>query len=261
MSLLKDKRALVCGSSQGIGRAVARKFAESGAEIVLLARDRVALKAVADQLDRGNGQRHSFIAADFSDPDSLRQRLARRLPEIGPIHILLNNTGGPPDGPIQSAGAGEFLEAFSRHLLCNQILAQAVLDDMKQATFGRIINIVSISVREPIPGLGVSNTVRGAVANWSKTLAGELAPFGITVNNILPGYTETARLASIIERKATEMNKTATEVANEMKKSIPMGRFAGPEEIANAAVFLASKLAAYITGINLPVDGGRLSCL
>ncbi|MGH8559053.1 MAG: SDR family oxidoreductase [Methylococcales bacterium] len=261
MSLLKGKRALVCGSSQGIGRAIARKFAESGAEIVLLARDRIALKAVADQLHRGDGQRHSFIVADFADPDALKQQLAERLPEIGPIHILLNNTGGPPGGPIQSAGAGEFLDAFSKHLLCNQILAQAVLDGMKQAGFGRIINIVSISVREPIPGLGVSNTVRGAVANWSKTLAGELGPFGITVNNILPGYTETARLTSIIERKASEMNKTAAHVAKELKKSIPIGRFARPEEIANAAEFLASELAAYITGVNLPVDGGRLSCL
>ncbi|MGH8475668.1 MAG: SDR family oxidoreductase, partial [Methylococcales bacterium] len=248
-------------SSQGIGRAIARKFAESGAEVVLLARDRVALNAVLSQLQQADGRRHSFIAADFADPDSLKQRLAERLPDTGPIHILINNTGGPPGGAIQSAKTDEFLDAFSKHLLCNQILTQAVLEGMKRAAFGRIINIISISVREPLAGLGVSNTVRGAVASWSKTLAGELAAFGITVNNILPGYTETTRLTSIIERKARELNKSFDQIADELKKSIPLGRFANPEEIANAAQFLASDLAAYITGVNLPVDGGRLSCL
>lgn len=261
MGLLQGRRALVCGSSQGIGRAVAEKFAESGAEIVLLARDRSKLEVVAAQLDRGGNQQHIIIAGDFADPDSLKQRLTERLPEIGPIHILLNNTGGPAGGPIRNANTEEFLDAFSKHLLCNQILVQAVLEGMKQEGFGRIINIISTSVRAPIPGLGVSNTVRGAVASWSKTLAGELGPFGITVNNILPGYTETARLTSIIDRKAKEMNKTAAEVAKEMKASIPIGRFARPEEIANAAEFLASDRASYVTGVNLPVDGGRLDCL
>ncbi|MCI0667053.1 MAG: SDR family oxidoreductase [Methylococcaceae bacterium] len=261
MGLLQGRRALVCGSSQGIGRAVAEQFARSGAEIVLLARDAGRLDAVVKLLDRGNDQNHRFVRADFADPDALKRILAAQLPEIGAIQILLNNTGGPPGGPIRDAGTDEFLDAFSKHLLCNQILVQAVLEGMKRGGFGRIINIVSTSVKAPIPGLGVSNTVRGAVASWAKTLAGELGPFGITVNNILPGYTETARLTSIIERKAQEMNRTPAEVAKQLIASIPLGRFARPEEIANAAEFLASDRASYITGVNLPVDGGRLDCL
>ncbi len=261
MNLLQGRRALVCGGSQGIGRAIAEKFAESGAEIVLMARNRTSLSAVAERLNRSEGQQHSFIVSDFADPDSVKQRLAERLPEIGPIHILLNNTGGPPGGLVRNAGADEFLDAFSRHLICNHLLVQAVLGGMKQEGVGRIINIVSTSVKAPIPGLGVSNTIRGAVASWSKTLAGELGPFGITVNNILPGFTETARLTAIIERRAKETNKAALEVAEAMKASIPLGRFARPEEIANAALFLASDQAAYISGVSLSVDGGRLDCL
>jgi 3-oxoacyl-[acyl-carrier protein] reductase len=261
VGILEGRRALVCGSSQGIGKAIAQKFAESGAEVVLLARDRNKLAAVADQLNRGQSQNHRLIVADFSDPDSLQRILADELPEIEPIHILVNNTGGPPGGPIAKAGTGEFLEAFSKHLLCNQILVQAVLNGMQREGFGRIINIISTSVKAPIPGLGVSNTIRGAVASWAKTIAGELGPDGITVNNILPGYTETARLAAIIDRKARETDKTPAEVAEGLKASIPVRRFASPEEIADAAEFLASERASYITGINLPVDGGRLDCL
>ncbi|MGR9108056.1 MAG: SDR family oxidoreductase [Gammaproteobacteria bacterium] len=261
MALLTGKRALVCGSTQGIGRAIAERFARSGAEIVLVARNGGKLQAVAEQLAQGDGRKHGFIEADFADPESLRQRLVDRLPGIGAVHILVNNTGGPPGGPIQSAGQEEFLDAFSKHLLCNQVLVQAVLEGMKKEGFGRIINIISTSVREPIPGLGVSNTIRGAVASWSKTLAGELGPFGITVNNILPGFTETGRLTAIIEHKAKEMNKSTAEIAKEMQATIPIGRFAKPDEIANAAEFLASDGAAYINGINLPIDGGRLHCL
>lgn len=261
MGLLMGKRALVCGSTQGIGRAVAENFAASGAEVVLLARDPVALKAVTGGLECGENQKHTYIIADHSNPGALKRNLADRLPDVGPIHILLNNTGGPPGGPIQTAATEEFQEAFSKHLICNQILVQAVLDKMKQERFGRIINIISTSVKQPLPGLGVSNTIRGAVASWSKTLSAELGPFGITVNNILPGYTETARLTSILTNKANQMDKTAIEVAEELKSTIPLGRFAQPEEIANAAEFLASDRAAYISGINLPVDGGRLDCL
>ena len=261
MGLLTGKRALVCGSTQGIGRAIAENFARSGAELILLARDQSALDTVVDGLSRSENQHHTYITADYTYPDVLKQTLADRLPEIEPMHILVNNTGGSPGGPIRSADTAEFLDAFSKHLICNQILVQTLLPDMKQAGFGRIINIISTSVRQPIPGLGVSNTVRGAVASWAKTLAGELGPFGITVNNILPGATQTVRLASIIDHKAKEMNKTVAEIAEDMKDTIPLGRFARPEEIAYAAEFLASDRAAYITGVSLPVDGGRLSCL
>lgn len=261
MGLLRGKRALVCGSSQGIGRAVAEKFAESGAGIVLVARDHFRLSEVLGRLDRGSRQSHRIIVCDFSDPDLLKRKLTEELPEIGPIEILVNNTGGPPAGPIAKAEAAEFLDAFSKHLVCNQILVQAVVEGMKQRGGGRIINIISTSVRAPIPGLGVSNTIRGAVASWSKTLAGELGPFGITVNNILPGFTETTRLSSLIERNAVETRRSVEEVAESMKATIPLRRFARAEEIANAALFLASELASYVNGINLPVDGGRLDCL
>ncbi len=261
MYLLKDKRALVCGSTQGIGRAIAVHFANLGAQVILLARNQVGLCAVSDSLSTKMNQHHAYIVADFSHPDDLKQTLAEQLPEFEPIHILINNTGGPPTGMIQQADAAEFLAAFSKHLICNQLLVQAVVEGMKNNGFGRIINIISTSVKQPIPGLGVSNTIRGAVASWSKTLAGELAPFGITVNNILPGATDTARLKSIIDSKANKMNKTPEQIVTEMKNEIPMGRFARPEEIAHAAGFLASELTSYVTGVSLPVDGGRINCL
>ena len=261
MYLLKNKRALICGSTQGIGRAIAVHFANLGAEVILLARNKEALIKVSGSLSTQMNQQHATITADFSRAEKLQQLLAQQLPEFEPIDILVNNTGGPPAGLIQEADADDFLDAFSKHLICNQILVQSVVESMKKNGFGRIINIISTSVKQPIPGLGVSNTIRGAVASWSKTLAGELAPFGITVNNILPGATDTARLESIIAAKATKMNKTPEEIVTELKKEIPMGRFARPEEIANVAGFLASELASYVTGISLPVDGGRTSCL
>ena len=261
MRLLTGKRALVCGSSQGIGRAIALQFAQLGGEVILLGRNRTALNCVANQLDSGTKQCHSVIVSDFSCPGLLKQNLEEEISADQPIHILLNNTGGPPGGLIQQAGADEFLAAFSQHLICNQILVQALLPGMKQLAYGRIINIVSTSVKQPIPGLGVSNTIRGAVASWAKTLAGELAPFGITVNNILPGATETARLTSIIDSNARKANKSTEEIAEQMKMTIPMRRFAKPEEIAYAAGFLASEWGAYVTGVSLPVDGGRTACL
>jgi len=261
MHLLQGKRALVCGSTQGIGRAIALHFADLGADVVLLARDPTALEVVADQLSTEIGQQHAFIVADYSYPDALKQTLGEALRDFQPLDILVNNTGGPPGGLIKDADADAFLEAFSKHLICNQILAQSLIPGMKQAGFGRIINIISTSVRQPIPGLGVSNTVRGAVASWAKTLAGEVALFGITVNNILPGATKTARLASIIDSNAEKFNKSAEQAAEDMQQTIPMRRFAEPVEIAQAAGFLASDWAAYITGVSLPVDGGRLSCI
>lgn len=259
--LLTGRRALVCGSSQGIGRAIAVHFAEQGAEVVLLARSEAALQRLCSQLSSLQGQRHAYLAADFGDPDYLKQLLEERLPQLLPIHILVNNTGGPPGGLLHEAAPHKFIQAFTEHLISSQILVQALLASMKGERFGRIINIISTSVKQPIPGLGVSNTVRGAVALWAKTLAGELAPFGITVNNILPGATETARLASIIEAKANHANKPVEAIVEQMKKAIPLRRFAKPEEIAYAAGFLASDQAAYITGVNLPVDGGRTMSL
>lgn len=259
--LLEGRRALVCGSSQGIGRAIALHFADQGAGVVLLARSEAELQRLCSQLGSQHRQRHAFLAADLVYPDRLKKLLEERLPELLPIHILVNNTGGPPGGLLYEAAPHELIKAFNQHLVSSQILIQALLAGMKSELFGRIINIISTSVKQPIPGLGVSNTVRGSVALWAKTLARELAPFGITVNNILPGATETARLASIIEAEARRSNEPIEAVVEQMKNSIPLGRFAKPEEIAYAAGFLASDQAAYITGINLPVDGGRTMSL
>ena len=256
---LLGKKAIVCGSTRGIGKAVAIELASLGASVILVARNAAELSKVQSEL--GGPGKHSFISADFENPDELKKNVNAFIAANGPIHILVNNTGGPPGGPITSAGTDEFLKAFSSHLICNQILAQAVVDGMKKEGYGRIINIISTSVKQPLKGLGVSNTIRAAVGNWSKTWSNEVAAFGITVNNVLPGATMTGRLDSIIDNKAQKNNLNRKEVEEEMINEIPMRRFAKPEEIANAVAFLASPAAAYITGINIPVDGGRTSSL
>lgn len=258
---LTGKRALVCGSTQGIGRAIAIQFASCGASVVLVARNEASLRSVLRELPASKTQNHNFIVADFSDPEGLRQKMKNFVSENPPVHILVNNTGGPKGGDIHKAETSEFEQAFRNHLICNQILVQAVCDGMKQENYGRIINIISTSVKQPIKNLGVSNTIRAAVANWAKTLSVELAPYGITVNNILPGATKTERLYGIFEARSKVSGKTIEEISNEFLGEIPTGRFAEPEEPAYAAAFLASPLAGYINGINLPVDGGRLNCL
>lgn len=254
---LIGKKAIVCGSTQGIGKAIAVALAESGAEIILVARNEEKLKEVKDQLSVRGGQQHKYLIADFFKPDLLKSDLEKFLRTIDSIHILINNTGGPPPGPVTDATVLDFQETFSKHLICNHILAQAVLPFMKKEKYGRIINIISTSVKEPIMGLGVSNTIRAAVAAWSKTLSSENALEGITVNNILPGYTRTGRLSSLIEQKALKAGKSVAEVENDMKKEIPAGRFADAGEPASLAVFLASPYAAYINGVNIQVDGGK----
>jgi len=258
---LTGKHAIVCGSTQGIGKAVAIELASLGASVTLMARDEAALRNVKEQLNAQSGQSHAYLVADFSNPQQLEERVQHFLAHHSPVHILVNNTGGPAGGPIIDAKPEAFAGAFSNHLICNHILAQAVAPGMKKAGYGRIINIISTSVKQPIPGLGVSNTTRGAVASWAKTLAGELGRFGITVNNVLPGMTKTARLDSLIAGKAQKSGKSIEEITGEMIAEIPGGRFAQAAEIAHAVAFLASPAAAYINGINLPVDGGRTSCL
>lgn len=254
---LKNKRALVCGSTQGIGKAVAMELAGLGANVTLVARNEQSLKQVKSELPATGSQLHSYLVADFSDPVNLRNLVEQFIQRSGPVNILVNNTGGPPAGPIVNAKPEEFLSAFNSHLICNHILAQACIDGMKNSGYGRIINIISTSVKLPLPNLGVSNTIRAAVGNWAKTMANELGKFGITVNNVLPGATATQRLSSIIENKALKTATESEEVKKEMLHEIPLGRFAEPTEIANAVAFLASPAAAYINGINVPVDGGR----
>jgi 3-oxoacyl-[acyl-carrier protein] reductase len=267
---LGGKRALVCGSTQGIGRACAFEFARLGASVTLLARDAARLESVRDEITAapaegaagtGGVPRHDVICADFARPETVREAVARHIERTASFEILLNNTGGPPGGSIVEAEPSSFLSAFSAHLICNQILAQTLIPGMKRSGYGRIINIVSTSVRQPIQGLGVSNTIRAAVAGWAKTLANEVAPFGITVNNILPGATATGRLRSLIQSQARATGLAAEEIERRMKAEIPMRRFATPEEIAAAAGFLASPAAGYVTGVSLPVDGGRIASL
>jgi len=259
---LIDKKAFVCGSTQGIGRAAAVELANLGASVVLLARNEDSLKQVKDELNQSQNQQHDFIVADFSKPDELKNKVGEYLENNDqPVHILVNNTGGPPAGKAIDAKLDEFVAAFQNHLLCNQILVQLLIDGMKAEKYGRIINVISTSVKQPIPNLGVSNTIRGAVASWAKTLAGELGEFGITVNNVLPGFTRTQRLQSIIENKANKTGDSMERVEAEMKSETPAKRFAEASEVANAIAFLASPAASYINGVNLPVDGGRTGCL
>ncbi len=257
---LKGKNALVCGSSKGIGKATAIELALLGANVTLVSRSPQVLSEVIHQLDHSQGQHHDFLAADFSNTEELKKKV-RGLISLKNIHILINNAGGPPSGPITNAQSEDFLQAYKIHLLCNHLLSQLVIPGMKEDNYGRIINIISTSVKAPLKNLGVSNTTRAAVANWSKTMANELGPFGITVNNVLPGATSTGRLEEIIEANAKKANTSIEEIQLKMKAAIPMGRFANPAEIGAAAAFLASPAAAYITGTNLTVDGGRTTCL
>lgn len=254
---LKGKNAIVCGGTAGIGNAAAIELAKLGACVTLVARNQTKLEAAVAELPALQGQHHDFIVADFSNPDTVKTRVQAYLLNGKTCHVLVNNTGGPPGGPIRDAKPAEFLAALNQHLICNHVLVQAVLPGMKEAGYGRIINVISTSVKAPLDNLGVSNTTRGAVANWAKTLANELGIYGITVNNVLPGATETGRLKSIIANKAKKLNKTEVEVSDAMKKIIPAKRFAHPEEVAYAIAFLATRAASYINGINLPVDGGR----
>lgn len=258
---LTGKRALVCGSTQGIGLATAQNLAKLGANIVLLARNEQKLVDAHASLDTSKGQKHYHLKGDFNFPPELQGKVEEFIEEIGNIHILVNNTGGPAGGQAIDAKTDEFIHAFNMHLVANQILAQAVVPGMKKDGYGRIINVISTSVKQPLNGLGVSNTIRGAVANWSKTLANELGGHGITVNNVLPGATNTVRLKQIIENKASKSGKSTEEVSKTMTAQVPMQRFAEANEIANGICFLASPAASYINGINLPVDGGRTKSL
>ena len=255
---LKGNRAIVCGSTDGIGKASALLMAERGASITLVARNKEKLNATLTELSTEHGQNHATVCADFNKPDDLKQMIQSHLKESGYTYrILVNNSGGPHGGPLIEAKEDEFRIAFERLLICNQIMAQATVLGMKKLGSGRIINIISTSVRQVIPGLGVSNTIRGAVAQWAKTLALELGEFGITVNNILPGYTATARLQELAESKAESMGKTVEDISKTWADNTSLKRLGKPEEIANAVAFLASDSAGYISGHNLSIDGGR----
>ncbi len=258
---LSGKHALVCGASEGIGRAVAIELALLGADVTVLARREDALRAVAAALPcNGAGQTHGWLVADANDTSAISARVCK-LAASKPVHVLVNNSGGPPGGRAMDADAEAYLTAFRQHLLANQALVQAVVSGMQAARWGRIVNVISTSVKEPIVNLGVSNTVRGAVASWSKTLSRELGGFGITVNNVLPGYTRTRRLDQILDDRSAATGKDREQVATTMLASVPVARFAEAAEIAAAIAFLASPAAAYISGVSLAVDGGRMQSI
>ena len=252
---LSGKTALVCGASQGIGAACARIFAASGARVLLLARSHDRLLEVKAQLKQASF--HETLAVDLSNHKEVKALVKEKIESTGAIHILVNNSAGPPSGQMVDATHDQMLAAFNQHVLANRLLTSLVVEGMKESNYGRIINILSTSVKAPIANLGVSNTIRGAVANWAKTLATELGPFGVTVNNVLPGFTETPRLSSLIEEASQRQKVSCEKLAATWKQSIPARRFAQPHETAYAVCFLASAQASYINGINLPVDGGR----
>ena len=253
---LEGKYAIVCGSTQGIGFAIAEELALLGANCTLIARNEDALKLAVNNLDTALRQQHGYLVADFSKPDAVKKVIDAHVKKH-PVHILINNTGGPPGGAIVDATEEAFLNAFNQHLICNHILVKATVTSMKKEKYGRIINIISTSVKIPLKNLGVSNTTRGAVASWAKTLSLELGQFNITVNNVLPGFTRTQRLDSIVASSSSEKKISVDEVEAQMQEEVPMKRFGESAEIAAMAAFLATPAASYINGTSIPVDGGR----
>ena len=253
---LEGKYAIVCGSTQGIGLAIAEELALLGANCTLVARNEASLERAVHHLDIALRQQHQYLVADFSRPAELATLIEAHVKQH-PVHILINNTGGPPGGPILEASTDDFINTFNQHLICNQVLAKAVVPSMKAQGYGRIINIISTSVKIPLKNLGVSNTVRGAVASWAKTLANELGAFNITVNNVLPGFTATQRLATVIDSMAKKGNAAVEAVQRNLREEVPMKRFGEASEIAAVAAFLASPAASYVNGVSIPVDGGR----
>ncbi len=258
---LLELNALVCGSTSGIGQATAIEFSKLGVNVTLFARNEKKLKSTLEMLENDGNQSHGYLVGDFDNSDAIKSTIENHINTGNQYHILINNSGGPKGGSIANANPKEFVNGFNRHLICNHIIFQALHSGMKNYNYGRVINIISTSVKQPIPGLGVSNTIRGAVASWAKTLSFEVGTGGITVNNILPGFTDTERLGSLIDAKSKAGNISVDAVAKAMKSTVPVGRFGKPEETAKAIAFLASPSASYINGVSLAVDGGRLSCI
>tara|TARA_Y100001980_G_C14553048_1_gene337919 strand:- start:2349 stop:3131 length:783 start_codon:yes stop_codon:yes gene_type:complete len=260
MLKFKNINILVCGSSSGIGLQTAIEFSNNGGNITIFARNKNKLEKALKKLNTSFNQKHKFLVGDFNDYIDIKETITKDLDETK-YNILINNSGGPKGGKIINSSEKEFINTFNRHLICSHILTKKLMKYMIKTKYGRIINIISTSVKQPIVGLGVSNTIRAAVAAWAKTLSLEIGINGVTVNNILPGYTDTARLDEIIKLKANKLNTDTNEVIKNLKSTVPLGRFAKPEEISKLAIFLASKDSEYINGVSIPVDGGRLTSL
>ena len=260
MSKFININILVCGSSEGIGLQTAIEFSKNGGNITLFARNEKKLDNALKKLNTSYNQKHKFLVGDFNNYSNIKNIISKDLNKTK-YNILINNSGGPKGGKIIDSSEEEFINTFNRHLICNHILTKKLINHMIKTKYGRIINIISTSVKQPIIGLGVSNTVRAAVAAWAKTLSLEIAINGITINNILPGYTKTSRLDEIIRHKANKLNMDINDVIKNLKSTVPLGRFANPDEISKLAIFLASKDSEYINGVSIPVDGGRLTSL
>lgn len=258
---LTGKTALVCGSTQGIGKAAAIELALLGANITLIARNEAKLKEVVKELPHKKNQKHRYLVIDFSKTAQIKPKIDRYLAKYPEVHILINNTGGPAGGAIIDADVSQFTQAFNEHIIAAQTLVQAVVPGMKNVGFGRIVNITSIGMKQPIIGLGISNTIRGAMGNWAKSMANELGKYGITTNNVLPGYTTTVRLEKINETRAKATNKSIEAVEKDLLKDIPIGRFTAPEETGAVIAFLCSPAASSVNGVSIPVDGGKTSSL
>ncbi len=258
---LTNKTALVCGASQGLGLACETELALMGANIIAVSRNENKLRSVIQNLNTSKQQRHDFLVIDLSNPDAVKRTVQSFLAKENVIHILINNAGGPPSAPMIDTDVAEIEKAFRTHLISSHILAQLVVPGMKEACFGRIVNITSASVKQPINGLGISNLVRAAVANWAKTLANEISSFGITINNVLPGYTNTDRVDYLFSKQAQEQGLEKEDIFKRMAATIPAGRLGEPAEFGAAVAFLCSPAASYINGVNLLVDGGRTGSL
>lgn len=248
---LHNRKALVGGASKGLGQAISHALAAAGASVHGLARDKETLAAAMEALP---GSGHCATAIDFDHSEALTGLVS----ENDHYDIFIHNTGGPAAGPLLEADPDDLDAAFRRHVRSAHLLMQQVVPGMRDRGFGRIVLVVSTSVITPIRGLGVSNTIRNAIANWARTLAVELASDGITVNCVLPGFTDTDRLTSLISGRANRQNCSTKEVRDAMIASVPAGRLGNPGELAALTTFLCSEAAGYINGTVIPVDGGRV---
>lgn len=258
---LRGKVALVSASSKGLGRAIAEELASEGANLVMCARGEDALRETAQSIRKSAGVTVVEVAADVSEPTGIDRVAAAALDKFGKVDILVTNSGGPPSGQFESF-APEVWERATRLLLMSAVgLARRVLPGMKERRWGRILNVTSIAVKQPIDGLMLSNSLRAAVTGFARTLANEVAPFNVTVNNMLPGYTRTDRVEQLARASAEKTGTSAGDAVAKWEREIPMGRLGEPREFAALAAFLASERASYITGSSIAVDGGWIRSL
>ncbi len=258
---LEGKIALVCASSRGLGKAVALAFGREKAKIALCARTKSVLDATAEEIREATGAEVLAFPADLTQTAEASALFEAVINRWKTIHVLVNNAGGPPSGPFETHDLARWRHAVELNFMSAVNLSALALPYMKEQRWGRIINITSIAARQPIDGLILSNAVRAGVLGLGKSLANELAPYNILVNNVCPGYTRTDRVVALAQSEAQRQQKSIAEIYGAWEKSIPLGRLAEPEEFADLVVFLASERASYITGATIPVDGGYIKSL